>query len=93
MTILDLEHFNAIQSLQPKNNINYFLEFIKVMEETFWNIPRETLDDNFLTLQTCMKETVKYNGGNNYKIVYMSMDRLWRESNSLFPSFAIEMSC
>ena len=58
----------------PKNSI----ELIEIVEDAFKNYPMEKLNKIWLTLQSCMDEIIKEQGGNKYKIPHMSKDKLIR---------------
>ena len=44
-------------------------------------MPSRELNNVFLTLQTCMKEILKVNGGNNYRIPHIGKGRLERQGS------------
>ena len=77
--VLDLEFFNAIQSLQQEQKMNNIDDLIKSTEEAYENISLTKIENVFLTLQCCMEVSMKLMGGNNYKIPHTSKDKLRRE--------------
>jgi hypothetical protein len=44
--------------------------------DTFNAMPRHTLDIDFLSLQTAMTDSLRFNGGNNYKLRHMNKAKL-----------------
>ncbi len=54
-------------------------ELIAVVKESFDGLERSKLDNVFLTLQGCMEEVMRSDGGNQYKIPHMSKERLRRD--------------
>jgi len=79
MNVLDLSFFNAIQSLHHKCYPKSFDELIRATTNAFWSTTRETLENTFLTIQTCMEATMKCGGGNRYKVVHMRKEKLCRK--------------
>ena len=77
--VLDLGFFNAIQSLQHKEAPKTVDDLIKVVEDSFNAITRETLDNTFLTYQSAMESAMKAGGSNQYKLVHMGKEKLRRE--------------
>lgn len=75
MNILDLGYFRAIQSAYYSTNPSTIDDIIKCVTQSFNDMPRDTLNKLFLSLQDCMIETIKVNGGNNYKQPHMAKDR------------------
>lgn len=76
MTVVNPSAFNAIKALQHKNNVKSIDQPIQVTEWAFCDIPRENLDNNATTLQTCTEETKTCSAGINYKIVHTDKDPL-----------------
>ena len=77
--VLDQGFFNAIQSLQHKEAPKTVDDLIKAVEDSFNAITRETLDNTFLSYQSAMESTMKVGGSNQYKLVHMGKEKLWRE--------------
>ena len=79
MNILDLCFFRSIQSLincrAPKN----IRELIEVVQEEFENYEVDKLAKSFVTLQSCLRETMKKQGGNGYDIPHMGKDKKIQE--------------
>mmetsp|Transcript_991 Transcript_991/g.1748 ORF Transcript_991/g.1748 Transcript_991/m.1748 type:complete len:220 (+) Transcript_991:3956-4615(+) len=79
LNVLDLGFFNSIQSLQHQSAPRTVDELITIVQDSFQQLHHSTLNNTFLTLQTCMEECILHNGNNNYKIRHMSKQRLERE--------------
>ncbi|XP_015161378.1 uncharacterized protein [Solanum tuberosum] len=75
----DLEFSNPISSI-PKAPSNVD-ELVEAVERSFDEMKVEQLNHVFLTLQSCMIEVMKDNGGNNYKVPHLNKNRLEREDN------------
>ncbi|XP_056845974.1 uncharacterized protein LOC130497082 [Raphanus sativus] len=84
LNILDLGFFSAIQSLQHKECPKTIEDLVGAVEESFKQYPTEQVNRIFLTLQTCMCETMKIGGLNKYKIPHMKKSVL--EKDSLLPT-------
>ncbi|XP_027076008.1 uncharacterized protein [Coffea arabica] len=67
MNVLDLGYFRAIQSLQHQEAPKTIDELILAVEKSFDQLSTESLNNVFLTLQSCMVEVMKNLRGNNYK--------------------------
>ena len=68
MNVLDLGYFRAIQSLQHQQAPSAVDELVHTFEKSFEELSLESLNNIFLSLQACMIEMMKVNGGNNYKL-------------------------
>lgn len=79
LNVLDLGFFNSIQALQHKASPNTIDELIECVQNAFNDLDRETVDNVFLTLQTCMESTMLAEGGNSYKIPHINKAKLRRE--------------
>jgi hypothetical protein len=79
LNVLDLGFFNSIQSLQHQYSPRTIDEMIDAVGDSFLRLHYSVLNNNFLTLQTCMEEVILHDGSNNYKIRHMSKQRLERE--------------
>lgn len=79
LNILDLGFFSSIQSLQQKQCSRTVPELICAVEKCFYEYPAETLNRVFVTLQLCMREILKIEGSNKYKIPHVNKSRLERE--------------
>jgi hypothetical protein len=77
--ILDLGFFNAIQSLQQRQRLTNIDELISAVNDAYWVYPANRINRIFLTLQSCLIETMKLNGGNNYSIPHMRKGHLERQ--------------
>ncbi|KAL4569941.1 hypothetical protein LXL04_025589 [Taraxacum kok-saghyz] len=81
LNVLDLGFFRAIQSLQEQEVLGTIDELIRAVQTSFKRMQSQQLNNVFLTLQTCMKEIIKVQGGNNYQIPHIGKDRLELEGN------------
>ncbi|KAL4565371.1 hypothetical protein LXL04_029463 [Taraxacum kok-saghyz] len=81
LNVLDLGFFRAIQSLQEQEVLGTIDELVHAVQTSFERMQSQQLNNVFLTLQTCMKEIIKVQGGNNYQIPHIGKDRLGREGN------------
>ncbi|KAH0730970.1 hypothetical protein KY289_002158 [Solanum tuberosum] len=81
LNVLDLGFFRAIQSLQYQKAPSNVDELVEAVERSFDEMKVEQLNHVFLTLQSCMIEVMKDNGGNNYKVPHLNKNRLEREDN------------
>ncbi|ETV88280.1 hypothetical protein H257_01572 [Aphanomyces astaci] len=76
--ILDLGFFAGIQSLQHQKSARSIDELVAHVADAFVEYPFEHLDRTFLTLQSCLIETMKVNGDNTYKIPHMAKEKKQR---------------
>ena len=76
MNVLYLGFFRAIQSLQHLETPSKVDDFVNAIEKAFHDLPSQSLNHVFLTLQQCMIEVIKYFGGNNYKLPHMVKEKL-----------------
>ncbi|KAL4587885.1 hypothetical protein LXL04_000761 [Taraxacum kok-saghyz] len=81
LNVLDLGFFRAIQSLQEQEVFGTIDELVHAVQTSFETMQSQQLNNVFLTLQTCMKEIIKVQGGNNYQIPHVGKNRLEREGN------------
>ena len=58
LNVLDLGYFRALQSLQYKRPSKDVAEMIATVQRTYADMPWRILNNNFLTLQTCMEEII-----------------------------------
>ena len=79
LNVLDLGYFRALQSLQYKRPSKDVAEMIATVQRTYADMPWRILNNNFLTLQTCMEEIIQIHGGNDYSICHMGKEQLERE--------------
>ncbi|RHY18035.1 hypothetical protein DYB32_010448 [Aphanomyces invadans] len=88
--VLHLGYFAAIQSLQHHKSARTIDELVGHVECAFEEYPLVRLNHTFLTLQSCLVETLKLFGGNGYKVPYMSKHKEERKGmlpeNVLCPS-------
>jgi hypothetical protein len=76
MNCLDLGFFASLQSLTDRTTSRNMDELIHNVINEYENYDPIILNRVFLTLQECMIEVMKDNGGNRYKIPHMSKERL-----------------
>ncbi|XP_023767508.1 uncharacterized protein LOC111916103 [Lactuca sativa] len=81
LNVLDLGFFRAIQSLQEQEALSTTDELVNAVQTSFERMQSQQLNNVFLTLQTCMKEIIKVQGGNNYHIPHIGKSRLDRQGN------------
>jgi len=82
---LDLAFFRAIQSLQQEFVCKTIDELIAVVETAYWDLPLETCEKVWVTLQMVLNEIVINGGNNGYKLPHMGKDKLMREMGSKIP--------
>ncbi|KAL4587630.1 hypothetical protein LXL04_000502 [Taraxacum kok-saghyz] len=75
LNVLDLEFFRSIQSLQEQEVLGTIDELVHAVQTSFETMQSQQLNNVFLTLQTCMKEIIKVQGGNNYQIPHIGKNR------------------
>ena len=78
MNVLDLGFFRAIQSLQYQEAPSTVDELVNAVQKSFEELPSKNLNYIFLSLQTCLVEVMKVNGGNNYKLPHIGKQQLMR---------------
>jgi hypothetical protein len=76
MNCLDLGFFASLQSLTDRMTSRNLDELIQNVCMEYENYNPIILNRVFLTLQGCMMKVMKDNGGNRYKILHMSKERL-----------------
>jgi hypothetical protein len=76
MNCLDLGFFASLQSLTDRTTSRTMDELIQNVVNEYQNYNPIILNRVFLTLQGCMIEVMKDNGGNKYKIPHMNKERL-----------------
>lgn len=76
LNVLDLGLFRAIQSLQYHSFPKNIDELIERVEEAYEFFDPMVNKYTWITLQSCMVEILKKEGGNNYKIPHMKKQRL-----------------
>jgi hypothetical protein len=76
MNCLDLGFFASLKSLMDRTTSRDMNELIHNVIMEYENYKPIILNRVFLTLQGCMIEVMKDNGGNRYKIPHMSKERL-----------------
>ncbi|XP_042018944.1 uncharacterized protein LOC121766756 [Salvia splendens] len=76
--VLDLGFFRAIQSLQDDKVATNIDELLGNVWSSFEELTPQTLNNVFLTLQSCLSKILEVHGGNNYKIPHLNKERLRR---------------
>ncbi|KAF0703309.1 hypothetical protein AaE_015433 [Aphanomyces astaci] len=76
--ILDLGFFATIQSLQHQKSARSIDDLVAHVADAFVEYPFERFDHTFLTLHSCLIETMKVNGDNTYKIPRMAKEKKQR---------------
>ncbi|ETV97361.1 hypothetical protein H310_09696 [Aphanomyces invadans] len=71
LNILDLGFFNSIQSLQHKMTAFTVDELIGNVKKAFTDIPAESLENVFYTLQSVMECILETDGSNKYKLKHI----------------------
>ncbi|KAF0687215.1 Aste57867_21011 [Aphanomyces stellatus] len=66
MYVLDLGFFRAIQTLQSEKSSRSLEENVSTTESAWLEVSMNTLNKNFVTLQSCLKEVILAQGGNDY---------------------------
>ena len=79
MNVLDLGFFRAIQSLQQQEALSTVDELVNAIEKAFNELPPQSLNRVFLSLQQCMIVVNKDFGGNNYKLPHMGKENLEKQ--------------
>ena len=76
---LDLGYFNAIQGLQQIRQMRTIDELIYAVQESFDEMPPETLDNVFITLKDVMKLIIENHGDNRFKLRHHGKAKQRRE--------------
>ena len=76
LNILDPGYFNAIQTMQLKENVKNVQELVRAVYDTYYDMSIETLDNIFLTLQKFMECVLSAGGSNRYKKPHLHKYRL-----------------
>ncbi|ETV71867.1 hypothetical protein H257_13000 [Aphanomyces astaci] len=71
MNVLDLGFFRAIQALQQTHHSNTYEDIVNATNNAWKDVDPWSLERNFLTLQSCLREVIGCAGGNSYKISHM----------------------
>jgi hypothetical protein len=75
--VLDLGYFASIDCL-----LATLLEVVRAVNNSYAQLPMESLEDNFLNLQKVLECAIEHNGGNQYKLPHMKKKKL-RKANKL----------
>ncbi|KAM0875427.1 hypothetical protein ACQ4PT_036816 [Festuca glaucescens] len=78
LNILDLGFFAALQSIFHKLSPGSVDDIVLKVKQAFDEYPAERSNRIFLTLQACMVEVLRDNGGNRYKVPHMRKEVLQR---------------
>lgn len=76
LNVLVLGFFRSINSFQHQEAPTIVNKFVSAVEHVFYILSITYLNNVLLTLQTCMFEVLKVNGGNHYKVQHMSKEKL-----------------
>ncbi|XP_021717069.1 uncharacterized protein LOC110684935 [Chenopodium quinoa] len=79
LNVLDLGLFNTIQSIQYEHFPNNVDELTEKVEEAFTTFDANANKYIWLSLQSCMTEILKKDGGNNYILQHMKKRLLDRQ--------------
>lgn len=79
LNVLDLGFFRSIQSLTDSRTPTTIKQLIEGVQEEYDGYDVNLLARVFVTLQSCMLEIMKDEGGMGYKIPHMNKQRLQRE--------------
>ncbi|ETW01375.1 hypothetical protein H310_06925 [Aphanomyces invadans] len=71
LNVLDLGFFRSIQTIQEENFSRSVDDIIAATDNAWRRVDMMTLNSNFLTLQCCMLEIIRFAGCNSYKIPHM----------------------
>ncbi len=85
LNTLDLAFFRAIQSLQQEVASNSIDELIARVEKAYWDLPLETCEKVWVTLQMVMNEIIINGGNNGYRLPHMGKDKLMKEMKRKIP--------
>jgi hypothetical protein len=90
--VLDLGFFNAIQSLQQQKKAETIEQLIQNVEDSFNELSSETLERVWITLMSCMEESLWVNGSNNYTIPHLKKGALL-QNNELPRTMEVRTIC
>ena len=76
--VLDLGFFAAIQSLQQREPARTIDELIAAVLKAFQDLPVESLDNVFLSLQGVLECIMTHQGGNSFKLPHIGKAALRR---------------
>ncbi|KAE8896586.1 hypothetical protein PF003_g19167 [Phytophthora fragariae] len=79
LNCLDLGAFHAIQARQQLRSPRTLAELVAATIEAYWELPDETLNNIFLSLQCAMESCIREQGENTYKLTHMAKAKLRRE--------------
>ncbi|GMF53338.1 unnamed protein product [Phytophthora fragariaefolia] len=79
LNCLVLGAFNAIQARQQLRSLHTLAELVAAMTDAFWELPDETLNNVFLSLQCAMESCIREQGENTYMLTPMAQAKLRRE--------------
>jgi hypothetical protein len=75
MNVLDLYFFRSLQSMTDNSAPTSIKDLIENVEHEYHNYEVGKLARSFITLQSCMRETMKEGGGIGYHIKHMHTER------------------
>ena len=79
MNVLDLGFFRSIQALQYQKVAYNVTQLLRAVNNAFDNLSPQCLRFVFITLQACMIEVMKRQGGFDYRIPHMNKTKAVRE--------------
>lgn len=77
--VLDLGFFCSIQALQYRQAPKDVDELILAVQKAYNELPKDTLDDVFLSLQTSLRSALQTKGNDDYKLGHMGKESLRRD--------------
>jgi hypothetical protein len=79
LNVLDLGLFRAIQARQRQKTPRILDKLIKVVTDSYWELPPQTINAAFLSLQGTMDQCIIRRGDNDSKLKHMKKWHLERE--------------
>ncbi|KAL3659951.1 hypothetical protein V7S43_019092 [Phytophthora oleae] len=76
INVCDLGLFAFLQSLQYRKYMRNVLDIVKAVQEAYEEMSKDTLNNIFLTLQSCMRCVLENDGGNDYKLPHLGKAKL-----------------
>lgn len=70
--MLDLGFFASIQALQQKKTMHSIDDVVKAVQDAYYEIRRDTLDDTFVTLMSVMEQILLSKGCNKFDIPHIN---------------------
>ena len=79
LNINDLAFFRSVMLLKMREALKDSLELIACVRKANDECPANEINRMWLTLMSCMNETIDNDGGNDYEIPHMGKDQLKRQ--------------